>query len=212
MYESFHAIQNLLQPLMRIFYLGIKYCMAHTELDDVELDLFEISGTTSAPRSNTPARARENAQKQVNIINNLLILFLKFINNFFYLYIFQNPKLFNNCHFYFAMNNQSAYSLGQLEFRKSELTKLILEGDGTILNREPDPELIQKPPRIPFHVSRDLTHSLHRCSHYIIYVPQKDEPEMKYNMPHMKSLPLIWLIESIEQFELLDPAYIGIIG
>lgn len=161
----------------------IRYCLSLADLGIMELDLFEVQGTTDAPRSNTPARARENAQKQ-------------------------NPKLFNGCSFFFAMNNQSSYSYGQLEFTKSMLSKLITEGEGTVLNREPDPELIQTYKEIPFHVSRDLTHPLHRCSHYIIYVPGHDEPVIKYKMPHVKSLPLIWLIESIEQFELLDPAYL----
>ncbi|XP_046741311.1 BRCA1-associated RING domain protein 1-like isoform X2 [Diprion similis] len=164
----------------------LRHCANLTDLTTIELEFFEVQGTTNARRSGAPTRARENTQKK-------------------------NPRLFNGCNFFFAINNQSTYTFGDLQFTKLTLSKLITEGEGKVLHREPDPESIRTNEEIPFHVARDVSHPLHSCSHYIIYVPGMDEPQIQYNMPHIKSLPLIWLIESIEQFKLLDPAEIGII-
>ncbi|XP_048507115.1 BRCA1-associated RING domain protein 1-like isoform X1 [Athalia rosae] len=158
------------------------------ELEDMsveDLEQFEVQGTTGMPFSGIPTRARTNSQKQ-------------------------NPKLFNGCYFFFQMNGQFLYSVGRLGFTIADLAHLITEGEGEVLKREPDPELIQSHREIPFHVGGDLKHPLHKCSHYIIYAPGKGEPAIKYNMDHIKSLPLIWLITCIEHFELLDPAFIGI--
>ena len=88
---------------------------------------------------------------------------------------------------------------------------MVLAGQGEILKREPDPEATKDCKLTPFHVAHKPDHPLHRCSHYIIYMPGKDEPRMKYNMPHMKTLPLAWFFECIEKFDLIDPALIGII-
>ncbi|XP_046424438.1 BRCA1-associated RING domain protein 1-like isoform X4 [Neodiprion fabricii] len=164
----------------------LRHCANFTDLSTIELEFFEVQGTTNARGSGAPTRARENMQKK-------------------------NPGLFNGCNFFFAINNQSTYTFGDLQFTKLTLSKLITEGEGKVLNRKPDPESIQTYEEIPFHVGRNVSHPLHRCSHYIIYVPGMDEPQIKYNMSHIRSLPLIWLIESIEQFKLLDPAEIGII-
>lgn len=89
--------------------------------------------------------------------------------------------------------------------------KLVREGGGTVLTREPDPEDLKDMSRvIPFHTASDPSHPLHRCTHYIIYMPDKNEPVIKYKMPHIKSLPLIWLIECVEKFTLVDPALLGL--
>lgn len=121
----------------------------------------------------------------------------------------QNPKLFNNCSFYFALNSTDFYPVGQMELSKKNLRELCLAGGGCVLSREPNPEGIGDQ-RIPFHVAYDEDHPLHKCSHYIIYSPGKDEPRIKYNMPHIKTLPLVWFIECIEKFKLVDPALFGI--
>lgn len=86
------------------------------------------------------------------------------------------------------------------------------EGGGIILKREPNPEDIKtKEQFVPFHIANEPNHSLHECTHYIIYIPEKDEPRIKYNMPHIKTLPLIWLIECIEKFTLVDPLQLGLL-
>lgn len=80
------------------------------------------------------------------------------------------------------------------------------------MKREPNPENIKDQGLfIPFHIANVPTHSLYKCTHYIIYVPERDEPRIKYNMPHIKTLPLIWLIECIEKFTLIDPLHLGLL-
>ncbi|XP_047352239.1 BRCA1-associated RING domain protein 1-like [Vespa velutina] len=156
------------------------------ELEDIhqmELELFEVSG---CPILGVPKRARENEEHQ-------------------------NPRLFNRCYFYLALQAKVVYRIGDVNLTKEELTKLINAGDGTVLNREPNPEDIKdKEQYIPFHTARNPHHPLYKCTHYIIYAPGKDEPRIKYNMCHIRSLPLIWLIECIEKFTLLNPSHLDV--
>ncbi|KAK2581730.1 hypothetical protein KPH14_002214 [Odynerus spinipes] len=156
------------------------------ELEDIhqmELELFEVSG---CPILGVPKRARENEE-------------------------LQNPRLFNRCYFYLALQANVVYRIGDVQLTKEQLTKLINAGDGTVLSREPNPEDIkEKEPFIPFHTARNPRHPLYRCTHYVIYAPGKDEPRVKYNMRHIRSLPLIWLIECIEKFTLVNPSFLGL--
>lgn len=153
------------------------------DLYGMELEVFEASG---APFSGVPRKARQNAEHQ-------------------------NPRLFNNCFFYFLMSANNAYSIGDLHLTKDDLMKLVMEGEGTVLTREPNPEDLKDMSQvIPFHTANDPSHPLHKCTHYVIYVPGKGEPLIKYKMPHIKSLPLIWLIECIEKFTLVNPNHLGL--
>ncbi|KZC13413.1 PREDICTED: BRCA1-associated RING domain protein 1-like [Dufourea novaeangliae] len=157
------------------------------DVDDIltmDFELFEISG---APVEGTPRRARENAQNQ-------------------------HPRLFNECSFYFALNSKNTYYVNEMLLKKDALEKLVREGNGTILTREPHPEDIEDREQIVlYHIADDPSHSLYKCTHYIIYVPGRDEPRVKYNMPHIKTLPLMWLIECIEKFTLVDPLHLGLL-
>lgn len=153
------------------------------EVANVDLELFEVNG---APTHGIPRKARRNAECK-------------------------NPRLFNNCFFYFTLQANTTYHIGDVKFTKDDLVRLVKEGEGTVLTRKPDPEdLIDMSQMIPFHAANNLSHPLHKCTHYIIYVPGKGEPLIKYNMPHIKSLPLIWLIECIEKFTLVDPTHLGL--
>ncbi|XP_076378356.1 BRCA1-associated RING domain protein 1 [Megalopta genalis] len=150
----------------------------------MELDLFEING---APTPGTPRKARENAQNQ-------------------------NPGLFDHCCFYFALQQNNTYYVNDMELRKNALEKLVKCGGGTILTRQPDPEYLEKEEGIiPFHIAYNPSHSLYKCTHYVIYAPGRDEPRVKYNMSHLKSLPLVWLTECIDKFTLVDPLCLGIL-
>lgn len=152
-------------------------------ISNMDFELFEVNG---APTSDVPKRARENAENQ-------------------------NPRLFNNCFFYFALQTNIIYRIGDVELRKDDLIRLVKAGEGTVLTREPNPEdLKDMMQAIPFHIANDSSHPLYKCTHYIIYMPGKDEPRIKYKMPHIKSLPLIWLIECIEKFTLINPAHLGL--
>ncbi|XP_076299178.1 BRCA1-associated RING domain protein 1 [Lasioglossum baleicum] len=157
------------------------------DVDDIstmDFELFEISG---APVIGTPKAARENEQNQ-------------------------NPGLFDNCYFYFALQPKNTYCVNEMELTRDRLERLVENGKGTILKRQPDPEEVtQREIIIPFHIANNSSHPLYKCTHYIIYVPGKDEPRAKYNMPHIKSLPLLWLIECIEKFTLVDPSYLGLL-
>ncbi|KYM98879.1 BRCA1-associated RING domain protein 1 [Cyphomyrmex costatus] len=155
------------------------------EITNMDLELFEVNG---APTAGIPRKARQNTECQ-------------------------NPRLFNNCFFYFALQANTTYHIATVRCTKDDLIRLVKEGEGTVLTRKPDPEDLKDMSQvIPFHIVNDLSHPLHKCTHYIIYMPGKKvgEPLIKYNMPHIKSLPLIWLIECIEKFTLVDPAHLGL--
>lgn len=162
---------------------GIALAEDIDNISDMDFELFEVNG---APTSDVPKRARQNMENQ-------------------------NPRLFNNCFFYFALQANIIYQIGDVELKKDDLIRLVKAGDGTVFTREPNPEDLKDMMQvIPFHVANDLSHPLYKCTHYIIYMPGKDEPRIKYKMPHIKSLPLIWLIECIEKFTLINPAHLGL--
>lgn len=169
--------------MRNIFFEGIALALDMEDITDMDLEVFELGG---APISGVPKKARQNAENQ-------------------------NPRLFNNCSFYFVLNSITTVCVGDAHLTKDDLIKLVKEGGGMVLTREPDPEDVKNVSRrLPFHTASNLSHPLHMCTHYIIYVPGKNEPAIKYKMPHIKSLPLIWLIECVEKFTLVDPALLGL--
>ncbi|XP_050471073.1 BRCA1-associated RING domain protein 1-like [Bombus huntii] len=180
---SYDVMMALLHGAWLLNTEWIQLGMDISEILKGDLEIFEVSGT---PIKGIPKKARENAQKQ-------------------------NPGLFNRCYFYFAWQSKNVYANG-IQLTKEALIALVQEGGGTVLKREPNPENIKDQGLfIPFHIANEPTHSLYKCTHYIIYVPEKDEPRIKYNMPHIKTLPLIWLIECIEKFTLIDPLQLGLL-
>ena len=111
----------------------------------------------------------------------------------------QLPGLLSGCHVYlhgqFGRNSPS----------RRELEVLVKAGGGKLLLREPNAETIPPSERtVPFHAT--LHSPLAHCSHYIIYQEgSESEPKLKYDMAHIKSLPLTWLIDCIDHFQLLPP-------
>src|SRR5436190_13656552 len=98
------------------------------DISNMDFELFEVNG---ASISDVPKRARQNAENQ-------------------------NPRLFKNCFFYFALQTEATYRIGDLELRKEELIQLVKAGEGTILTREPNPkDLNDMSQIIPFHVVND---------------------------------------------------------
>ena len=177
----------MMAVLRGIWLLNSEWIQLAMDVDDilkVDLELFEISGI---PVQGIPRKARESAQNQ-------------------------NPGLFNQCYFYFALHASDSYCVSGMQLTRDELMRLVEAGNGKILKREPYPEDIKyREQIIPFHIANEPSHPLYKCIHYIIYVPGKDEPRIKYNMPHIKTLPLLWLIECIEKFTLVDPSHIGLL-
>ncbi|KAK7865952.1 hypothetical protein R5R35_005017 [Gryllus longicercus] len=135
----------------------------------------ELTGTARFQNSFAPKRSRENMEKM-------------------------QPSIFNGCHFYFS--GVDKITIGEIKFTKAHLSSLILSGDGLVLTREPNPEAIPAHERtIPYHAKGSLS----KCSHYIIYQHGRHEPQLKYNMTHVKSLPVTWLLDCIETFTLIEP-------
>jgi hypothetical protein len=89
---------------------------------------------------------------------------------------------------------------------KKELVKLIISAEGAVINREPNPDSVdplESP--IRFH-AKENNHKLVLTSHVILYGNKDVPPEdKKYNMEHIKTLKVNWLIESIGNFSLLNP-------
>ncbi|XP_045768270.1 BRCA1-associated RING domain protein 1-like [Maniola jurtina] len=113
----------------------------------------------------------------------------------------QLPGIFDGCHFYFHNFNIKFEISPTIVLTKAMLIKLVTDAGGVVLRRAPNPELIPESEQlVPYHASE--TSKLFKCSHYIIY---KDTYEPLYNMPHLKALPIGWLIECIEKYELCEP-------
>lgn len=114
----------------------------------------------------------------------------------------QLPGIFDGCHFYLH-NFTTKYEISKtLILTKAILTKLILDAGGIVLRRVPNPELIPDNEKlVPYHAKKGG--KLVNCSHYIIF---KDFYEPMYNMSHLKALPMGWLIECLEKYELCEPS------
>ncbi|XP_063390680.1 BRCA1-associated RING domain protein 1-like isoform X1 [Cydia fagiglandana] len=111
------------------------------------------------------------------------------------------PGIFNGCHFYFHNFNTKYKISDKIEVTKAILSKLVTDAGGVALRRAPNPESIPESEKlVPYHAQRDG--KLYNCSHYIIY---KDMYEPLYNMAHLKALPVGWLIECIEKYQLCEP-------
>ncbi|XP_026749242.2 BRCA1-associated RING domain protein 1-like [Galleria mellonella] len=113
----------------------------------------------------------------------------------------QLPGLFNGCHIYFHNFNTKYEISKSIVVNKAILTKLVTDAGGIVLRRVPNPESIPESEKlVPYHAKRDG--KLTDCSHYIIF---KDVYEPMYNMKHLKALPVGWLIECLEKYELCEP-------
>ncbi|PSN40842.1 hypothetical protein C0J52_19556 [Blattella germanica] len=173
--EHQKQLSSLSQKL-KLKVLRLGLCLELRTLVDPEP--FEVEGTSRHPNSQSPRRGRINAEKQF-------------------------PSIFNGCHIFLAgLSNIFTYE--NLKLTKGDMTTLIRSGDGIVLSREPDPEGIpSKECTVPYHAALDGP--LAKCSHYIIYRTGKDEPKLKYNMTHTKSLSLQWLFDCMECFTLNNP-------
>ena len=106
--------------------------------------------------------------------------------------------MFRGCSFYLQGSFQ-----GEETPSKKDIEGLIKAGDGVVLQREPNPESLENT-TVPFHVT-DAENPLWTCSHYVIYQEGPYEPQLKYDMVHIKSLPLSWLLNCANHFSLLNP-------
>jgi len=111
----------------------------------------------------------------------------------------QQPRLLAGIHFYLLGNFEAGLS-------RNEISSLIKLCDGKIVTREPDPEWIPADEiSVPHHAVANSM--LSGTSHVLIYSDSagNKEPLLKYNMKHIKTLPLSWLVKCIRKCILEDP-------
>ena len=88
---------------------------------------------------------------------------------------------------------------------KVEVQALVRAGGATLLSREPDPEAI--PPSeqgVPHHAP--AASPLAATSHLILYEEgARKGPGCRYNMAHLKTLPVAWLLAALASQQLVDP-------
>jgi len=108
------------------------------------------------------------------------------------------PRLLSGLHFYMTGGFDAQV------ISKAELVKLINLAGGRSINREPDAENLPVAERtVAHHAGTDS--GLVNTSHIILYQEgYKKEPQMKYKMPHIKTLPVLWLRQSIFSHSLLS--------
>lgn len=106
------------------------------------------------------------------------------------------PRLFQGCHVFL-------FGAFPVPFEdRQQLASVLRAGGAVVLGREPNPESIPEEEHVvPYHARKGS--ALGRCSHFIVYGTK--EPAMRYDMPHVKTLPLEWLLRSISSFTLADP-------
>lgn len=110
----------------------------------------------------------------------------------------QQPRLFAGMHFYL---------FGQFGpgLTRNEVLSLIRLCGGKIVSREPDPEWIPEDEvSIPHHARTGSP--LAQTSHILLYQDGgKSEPQLKYNMKHIKTLPLAWMVSCLKSCSLINP-------
>lgn len=175
------SLDVMLALLRGCWLINTQWIKLKMDLNEIMNGDLELFEVSGAPNVGVPRRARENAQ---------------------------NPRLFTNCQFYFDV--YYPYDVNdKTRLSKTALATLVSEGGGTVLKREPNPSDINENV-VPIQIANEPNHSLYRCTHYIIYTPARNEQRVRYNMKHIKSLPVVWLIECIEKFALLDPVQLGL--
>lgn len=120
----------------------------------------------------------------------------------FYLTYFQNPGLFHGLCFYIYKN--TAFNRDGLKLNKKDLCVLIRLGDGEVLMRDPNPDMVDPLDNpIRFHAKLP-SHKLILTSHVVLF-GDGNVPPRKHNFPHVKSLRVDWLVECALNFGLCDP-------
>ena len=107
----------------------------------------------------------------------------------------QHPRLLSGLFFYLTGTFRS-------DLKREHVTELIKMCGGQLVKREPDPEWI--PPEeisCPHHAQQSSTFA--STSHIILYDDSR-EPLLKYNMAHIKTLPLSWLVDSVKKCKLFE--------
>ncbi|XP_065215839.1 BRCA1-associated RING domain protein 1-like [Planococcus citri] len=106
-------------------------------------------------------------------------------------YLEMNPPLFKDYNIYLKkMSNEG------------NIKTLVLLSGAKLLNREPNPEH-SSTNNCMFHC--EPGHAMECTSTLILYESGNREPALKYNMKHIKSLPVQWFLDCIQTFSIRDP-------
>lgn len=109
-------------------------------------------------------------------------------NNFLNL----RPPLFTGCHIFLKKMKNIYY-----------VKNLVSASGAKLLTREPNPE---HAPANYFLYHCPSGHTMESTSTLILYQEGSKEPKIKYNMKHIKSLPVSWFFDCIQTFTIRDPA------
>uniref|UniRef100_A0A665XC93 BRCA1 associated RING domain 1 n=1 Tax=Echeneis naucrates TaxID=173247 RepID=A0A665XC93_ECHNA len=112
------------------------------------------------------------------------------------------PPLFDGCFFFFLGSFKAP--------TKDELTKLLREGGGQLLSRQPKPDsdVTQTLSAAAYHALPGSDQAL--CTQYIIFDPQGPHKPAVVRRGKVWSAPSTWIIDCIAAFQLLpvsDPQY-----
>lgn len=116
-----------------------------------------------------------------------------FLTRFFLL--FQLPKLFDGCYFYFG---------GTFKHHpKDNLIKLVTAAGGQILSRKPKPDsdVTQTINTVAYHAKPDSDQRF--CTQYIIYEDLSNHRPERVRQGKVWMAPSSWFIDCVMSFELL---------
>lgn len=102
----------------------------------------------------------------------------------------QNPPLFKNYNIYLKKISDEA-----------NIKTLVTLSGAKLLVREPNPEHSQTN-NFMFHCKPG--HLMECTSTLILYEAGNREPTLKYNMKHIKSVPVQWFLDCIQTFSIRD--------
>lgn len=88
------------------------------------------------------------------------------------------------------------------EISKKNLQDLITLSGANFLSREPDPDGACLEDTVMIHI-RNLDSPLYHTTHIILYPDEKTQ-ELKYNMKHVKSLPVSWFLKCLQTWAIHD--------
>lgn len=108
---------------------------------------------------------------------------------------FKLPPLFDGC-FFFLLGSFKAPT-------KDDLTKLLREGGGQILTRQPKPDsdVTQTLSAAAYHALPGTDQAL--CTQYIIYDPRGPHKPTLVRRGKVWSAPVTWIIDCVAAFQLL---------
>lgn len=143
--------------------------------------------------SSCKAYNTSNNNHQLELLDNCISYFNT--NMDLFLCLFQLPRLFDGCQFYF----HGTFNYPTPE--KEDLIELVKFGGGHVLSREPklhslDPTDLT----VPFHAQNSKNEELSHCGLFIIHDNKANYPRVRHK--HLCSAPAAWITECIASFSL----------